>query len=242
MRALALLALCLPATALAGTPLDKYEGSIGEVQIDGVVELPLYGGVYGDELPYVLVNFGEDDEGAWLFRVKLGEPDVDVANDIGEQFGGGVKTKNKKFFASLGKKKDEASYGLGGKQQTTHIDEIHLAEGLVLRDVDAGVAAFDSAPLAIDSPVVPTVFGDISLFALGLPVAWLCVMGDLAERLPEGAAQGVPLLPISRYLFPPWYQDPTRFAPPRDQRSRVMREQIAARDPASPLGRPKHNS
>ncbi len=78
--------------------------------------------------------------------------------------------------------------------------------------------------------------------ALGLPVAWLCVMGDLVEGLEPDIAQGVPVLPIQRHLFPPWYQDPTRFAPPRDQRSRVMREQIAARQAAGPLGRPKHKS
>ena len=116
MRALALLALCLPAIALAGTPLDKYEGSIGEVQIDGMVELPLYGGVYGDEIPYVLVNFGEEDEGAWLFRVKLGAPDVKVAAVIGEDFGDGVKTMAftvfdaEKAFAKAVKNGAEVAY------------------------------------------------------------------------------------------------------------------------------------
>jgi hypothetical protein len=76
--------------------------------------------------------------------------------------------------------------------------------------------------------------------ALGLPVAWLAVMDDLVERLLPDTDQGVPVMPIQRHLFPPWYEDPTRFAPPRDQRSRVMREQIRARQ-AAPLGRPKQN-
>jgi RecA/RadA recombinase len=76
--------------------------------------------------------------------------------------------------------------------------------------------------------------------ALGLPVAYLAVMGELVDQLLPDTALGVPVMPIQRHLFPPWYEDPTRFAPPRDQRSRVMREQIRARQ-AAPLGRPKQN-
>ena len=74
--------------------------------------------------------------------------------------------------------------------------------------------------------------------ALGLPVAYLAVMGELTKALSPETARGVPVMPIQRHLFPPWYEDPTRFAPPRDQRSRVMREQIRSRQ-AAPLGRAK---
>jgi hypothetical protein len=76
--------------------------------------------------------------------------------------------------------------------------------------------------------------------ALGLPVAYLAVLDELTDQLLPDTAGGVPVMPIQRHLFPPWYEDPTRFAPPRDQRSRVMREQIRARQ-AAPLGRPKQN-
>ncbi len=78
--------------------------------------------------------------------------------------------------------------------------------------------------------------------ALDLPVAWLCVMGELADQLDPDMARGVPVLVIQRHLFPPWYRDPTRFAPSRDQRSRVMREQIAARRASAPPGGTNHNS
>lgn len=189
MRALALLALCLPATALAGSPLDKYEGSVGEVQIDGVVELPLHGGVYGDEIPYVLVSFGEDDEAAWLFAIDLGSDVLSVSSSVADQKGSGVKTKNKKFFASLGKKKDKAAYGWEGKHQVTSIDQINLAEGLVLYDVDAQVGAPDTAPLLTTSPEATTVFGSIGIGALGIPVAILPSEGVIRFAPPDQGQQ-----------------------------------------------------
>ena len=174
MRALALLALCLPAAAIAGAPTDKYEGSVGEVQIEGVVELPLLSGLYGDELPYVMVNFGEDDLGAWPFLLSTAQPDFDVATSVAEDFGSGVKTKNKKFFASLGKKKDEAAYKLGGKAQVTTLDELFVGEGLVLGDMDAAVGSFESAPLMMGSPSVQSVFGGLGIAStIGLPFAIL---------------------------------------------------------------------
>ncbi len=174
MRALALLALCLPAAALAGAPTDKYEGSVGDVQIEGIVELPLVSGLYGDELPYVMVNFGEDDQGAWPFLVTSAYPGFDVVASVADDFGSGVKTKNKKFFASLGKKKDEASYKLGGKQKVTTLDSMFVGQGLVLGDMDASVGSFDSAPLLMGTPDVPSVFGGLGFAdAMGLPFAIL---------------------------------------------------------------------
>ncbi len=77
--------------------------------------------------------------------------------------------------------------------------------------------------------------------SLGLPVAYLAVLEELVPSLLPDTAAGVPVMPIRRHLFPPWYEDPTRFAPPRDQRSRVMREQILARQ-AAPLGAPNKTS
>jgi outer membrane protein OmpA-like peptidoglycan-associated protein len=173
MRAFALLALCLPSVALADAPTDKYEGSIGDVQIDGVVELPLQAGVYGDELPYVFVNFGEEDDGAWLFRITLGEPHFAVSSTVADEFGSGVQTMNKDFFGSLGKKKDEAAYKLGGKHKVTFLDELYLGEGLVLSDIDAAVYSIGSAPLVLGSVAVDTVHGSINPHTLGLPTAIL---------------------------------------------------------------------
>ncbi|MFH1465249.1 MAG: hypothetical protein ABIO70_12760 [Pseudomonadota bacterium] len=69
--------------------------------------------------------------------------------------------------------------------------------------------------------------------ALGLPVAFLTVLEELAPAISHEARLGVPLLPIRRHLFPPWYEDPTRFAPPRDMRSRAMRNEIQARKAGS---------
>jgi hypothetical protein len=58
--------------------------------------------------------------------------------------------------------------------------------------------------------------------ALGLPVAFLCVVDGL--DLPAEAALGVPVLPIRRHLFPPWCQDPALLGPARDIRMRALRE------------------
>ena len=72
--------------------------------------------------------------------------------------------------------------------------------------------------------------------ALGLPVAYLSVLDDLVPHLLPDTALDVPIMPLRRHLFPPWYEDTTRFAPPRDQRSRVMREQIRDRRAAGSRG------
>jgi len=63
---------------------------------------------------------------------------------------------------------------------------------------------------------------------LGIPVAFLTVERELALQLSPDLLHDVPVRTLRRLLFPPWYQDSTRFAPPRDQRSRVMQEQIRA--------------
>jgi outer membrane protein OmpA-like peptidoglycan-associated protein len=177
MRALALLALCLPSTVLAGNPYDKYMGSIGEVQIDGVVEVPLRLGLTGDNMPYIEVKASEDDENYWLFVLDLGGDEVVVSSAFAEKVGADVKTVNKKFFASLGKKKDEAVYGLGGKFKVTSLDELHLGEGLVALDVEARVGT-----MPVDAPVlgphsVAGVAGVIGIGALGLPAAILPTEG-----------------------------------------------------------------
>ncbi len=173
MRALALLALCLPSTVLAGNPYDKYMGSIGEVQIDGVVEVPLRLGLTGDNMPYIEVKASEDDENYWLFVLDLGGDEVILSSSFAEQVGAEVKTVNKKFFASLGKKKDEAVYKLGGKIKVTSLDELHLGEGLVAYDVDARVGTMPVAAPVIGPHAASGVAGIIGIGALGLPAAIL---------------------------------------------------------------------
>lgn len=65
--------------------------------------------------------------------------------------------------------------------------------------------------------------------ALGLPVAFLCVVEELLPALPPEAALGVPLLPLRRRLFPPWDEDPARLGPARDIRMRALRQERQAR-------------
>jgi len=173
MRALALLALCLPSTVLAGNPYDQYMGDIGEVEIDGVVEIPLELGLFGDHMPYVRVKAGEDDDGYWHFILDIGSDEVIVSKAFAEKYGNGVQVKNKKFFASLGKKKDEASYGLGGKFEVTTIDELYLGEGMVLFDIDARVSSIGVEAPAIGAHSYAGVAGVIGLGALGVPAAIL---------------------------------------------------------------------
>jgi len=176
-------------TVFAGTRLDKWGGSVGEVEIEGIVEVPLLANVYGDPLPYVLVNFGEDDEGAWLMRLDLGQEELIVTSDLAEELGARVSTHNKKFWKSLGKKKDEASYRVGGKKQTTSLDAIHIADGLVLRDIDAMVTGVDSDPFGTQEAPASTVFGTLGVGALGIPVAVLPSLGVVRFAPPEMADQ-----------------------------------------------------
>jgi outer membrane protein OmpA-like peptidoglycan-associated protein len=173
MRALALLALCLPATALAGNPYDKYTGSVGEVSIDGVVELELLSGAYGGELPFIRVRFSEDDDTYWLFLLDMGGDEIIVSKTVAEEHGSGVKTKNKNFFGSLGKKKDEAAYKLGGKFEVTSFDQLLLGEGLVASDVTAMVGSFPVPSPILDDFAFASVAGVIGVGALDLPTALL---------------------------------------------------------------------
>jgi outer membrane protein OmpA-like peptidoglycan-associated protein len=173
MRALALLALCLPATALAGNPYDSYTTSVGEVQIDGVVELELHSGAFGAEMPYVRVRFSEEDETYWLFLIDMGSDQIVVSKTIAEEHGSGVSTKNKNFFGSLGKKKDEAAYKLGGKFELTSFDQFLLGEGLVVSDIDATVGSFPVPAPILEDFNYAAVAGVIGVGALDLPVALL---------------------------------------------------------------------
>ena len=176
MRALALLALCLPTTALAKTRYESLLGRVKDVTLDGVVEVPLVAGVYGDELPYVLVKFtsGEEaaDEKASLFLVDLGSDQIWVDPELADEVGDGVHTKNKAFFASLGLKEDKATFKRGGKIQQTHIPEMHVG-GMTLSGVTALVSPTDSAPLFPVTPGPGTVRGIIGVGALGAAAAIL---------------------------------------------------------------------
>ncbi|MFH1469898.1 MAG: hypothetical protein ABIO70_36275 [Pseudomonadota bacterium] len=172
MRALALLALCLPTTALAKTHYESLLGGVKDVALDGVVEVPLAGNVYGDELPYVWVKMSPDDEEKFLFLVDLGSDQIYVDPGFAEEQGDGVHTKNKAFFASLGLKKDKAVYKAGGKIEQTHIDELHIG-GLALSGVTALVGPADTAPLYFSQPGPGTVRGVIGAGALGAATAIL---------------------------------------------------------------------
>jgi outer membrane protein OmpA-like peptidoglycan-associated protein len=190
MRALALLALCLPSAALAGNPYDTYASSIGGVAIDGVVELPLQGGAYGDELPYILVKWDQESSDRALFLLDMGSDEIFVARDFAEERGDGVKVFNKDFFGSLGKKADEAAYKLGGKFELTHIDELYLGDGLVLSDIDAKIGGFESSPLAPGKAPLGTVVGSIGIGALGIPAA-LLVSEGIVRFAPADQGQAI---------------------------------------------------
>ena len=148
MRALVLLALSFPATALAGSALDKWSGSVDTVEIADVVEVPLYSGAYGDELPYIRVDI---EDSTWRFLIDPGMSGIVVNSTIADDLGSGVKTRNKKIWGSLFVKEDDRVFGEGGKIKTTSLDELQITEGLVLKGIQARVDSFD-----------PTPFGDIA--------------------------------------------------------------------------------
>lgn len=54
---------------------------------------------------------------------------------------------------------------------------------------------------------------------LGLPVAFLGVLEELAAQLDPDIVSGVPLLHLKRHLLPPWWEEPQNFAPHRDRRT-----------------------
>ena len=62
--------------------------------------------------------------------------------------------------------------------------------------------------------------------SLGLPIDFVAVLDELVEEVGD---LGAPVFPITRHLFPPWYEDALRFAPSRDRRAVVMGRQSAER-------------
>ncbi len=170
MRALVLLALSFPATALAGSALDKWSGSVDTVEIADLVEVPLYSGAYGDELPYIHV----DIEGStWRFLIDPGQTGVVVNSTIADDYGSGVKTRNKNVWASLFVKEDDHVYGPEGKIKTTTLDELQLAEGLVLKGIQARVLSIDPTPFGDLEHERGTTGGIIGGNVLGIPIAVL---------------------------------------------------------------------
>lgn len=65
--------------------------------------------------------------------------------------------------------------------------------------------------------------------ALGLPVAFLCVMDELAPQIDLEALRNPRLLRMERHLLPPWYEDPLRHAPYHDRRAHVMAQEASKR-------------
>lgn len=57
---------------------------------------------------------------------------------------------------------------------------------------------------------------------LGLRVAFLAVASDVRVAAAGKMPDDVPHLVLERHLFPPWYEDPLRFAPYHDRRSHVL--------------------
>lgn len=64
---------------------------------------------------------------------------------------------------------------------------------------------------------------------LGLPVVLLAATEQVAPELSEQDRQGVPLLLLTRHLFPPWYADTLRNAPYADPRARVLLREMSER-------------
>ncbi len=201
MRALLLLALtvplAMPQAAQAKTRLDKFGGGVDSVNIESIVEVPLVQGAYGDDLPYINVKFAEDDDSYKLFIVGVGYEGIILNSAFSSDFK--VKTHNKKFWASLGRKSEEFQYRTGGKFKTTRIDQLIIGDGLVLEGVSAQVAAVDSAPLELSEDELDVVAGIIGLGSLPLAAAILPSEG-VVRFAP--AQQGAQLLQQVGASFP----------------------------------------
>jgi RecA/RadA recombinase len=199
----------------AGVRVLAPEGELAEADLPIIV--PAVRGAIQDDSTHLVLDVGGDDAGARALS----------------QFAPLLCTLPHQVYMVLNDRRPWTGHteGIGATIERVQ----HSARMVVTALISNPNLGIDTTPAVIKAGHATVVE---AAEALGIPVAYLAVMNELVEGLLPDTAQGVPLLPIARHLFPPWYEDPTRFAPPRDQRSRVMREQIRARQ-AAPLGRPK---
>ncbi len=169
-------------------------------------------------------------------RTFLQDPDLDVVLDVG---GDDAGSRALSSFAPLIQGQPHQAYMVINDRRPWTGETEGIAESIARVEGSARlrVTAIVSNPnLSMETTraVVERGHEVIAEAArqLELPVAMLCVMGALADELGP-THEGVPVMRLERHLAPPWYEDSLRFAPVRDQRGRVMREQIRARELAA---------
>jgi Tfp pilus assembly protein PilF len=118
----------LSTPALAGTAYDRWGGSIDEVTLEGLVEVPLYSSATGGVHPNVQVMIGEN---SYLFAVVPGISTIYVSEYVTEREELKVRHSNQKIVNIHGEK---AKWAVGGEFQWSNIDELHIGE-MVLRDL-----------------------------------------------------------------------------------------------------------
>jgi tetratricopeptide (TPR) repeat protein len=199
---LPLLVLSVSSPSLAKTHVDKWLGGADKVEISDVVEVPLYLGPGGDELPYIEVKFGEKAEHSNIFRLDLGGSDLVMSCPEAKNEGLKVKTHNMNFWKSLGRKGDKKVPREGGKRQTVSMAEVDLAAGLVLKGVTMSCSGVGQNPLDPSDPLA-MVSGIIGVGALHLAAAVVPSKGvvrfapaDKADALLSGIGKAVPLSPV----------------------------------------------
>lgn len=169
----ALLAFSIP--ALAGSPLDKYAGSIARASMEGDrVDVPLYYGPYGSTAPHVKVTIGDDE---YLMALGTGHPGIFVSERVAKEQELKIKTGNKKFLNLKGKK---GKFRNGGEQKNASLSEMKIG-GLTLTDLNvstveidkkAGGAAQGGHSYARDQKSGFAVDGEISLDSLPAGISW----------------------------------------------------------------------
>lgn len=178
MTALLLLALSLPNTAFAETRLDKWQvGQVGSSTISGVVEVKLYGGIHGEELPLIRVKYGPEDKGTHLYLLDFGSNEIILSEKALEKAGASKKVKNKSHWKSLFRSEEKEVFKTGGKFEVAVVPRIDIAEGLTLHDVRVKVGAVDQDPLNMDALNVNAIAGIIGVGALPFATAALPSQG-----------------------------------------------------------------
>ena len=123
-----LLALIASQAAQAGARIDKYTGSIGDVDLAETVEVSLYSTPGGSPSPAVQVMIGDN---SYLFLLLTSTDVIYINDDVVKAEKLKAKEGNQKFFNLKGKKN---KWMLGGKQEFVRIDEMRIGD-MVLTDV-----------------------------------------------------------------------------------------------------------
>jgi len=165
MTAIALWLVAAP--ALADSPIDKWTGSIGEVALEGQVDVPLYGTPWGSPNPCVKVHIGEN---AYIFGLSTSSTGIYVTENVAKKEEFKIRHGNAKTINLQGK---DSKWKTGGEIPWSDVDEIRIGE-LVL----SGVRVRAEDPEANDTefftnrPAGWSLDGILGLGALPEDIVW----------------------------------------------------------------------